>query len=313
MRVFLVLATILFLAVSVQPTTLIYKSVDDLVKESDGIVMGTVKKIEAHMNQEGEINTYVTFGNLKLLKGSYQGKEFTLRMEGGLVEKAIKGKKEKERIGLLVHGSPTFQTNERVVLFVQGNGRNIVPLVGWGQGLFRIKETKTGKKIITDDLGNRVFSIKEGHVLKEKRFSPTARVVSVEKDLDKGESKVPEGGIRKTKSEKEQALELEDEEKKALMGKKEMSLDGFEKEIKSRVAKLKALPRPLVSVEVGVKVPVKKELDTKAPSVKAPVLKQLAAPKSEIGILPKRIDTSAEKKADKEKEPEKKEKKGNDK
>src|ERR1700676_3288836 len=148
MKAFFV-SLLLALALQVRATTLVYKSFDDLVKEADGIVMGSVTNIESRKDARGRIYTYVTLGDLQMLHNRYEGKDFTLVMEGGRVGNEIAG----------IEGSPQFEYKQRVILFVQGNGREIVPLVGWEQGVFRVqKDPESGQEIISDSEGNRVLA-----------------------------------------------------------------------------------------------------------------------------------------------------------
>ena len=155
-------------AVHASATTLLYKSFNDLIKESDGIVAGTVASIESQYDRNKEIYTFVTLDQLDVLSGSYQGTSLTLRLKGGQVGHDISH----------IDGSPEFKQNDRVVLFVQGNGRDLVPLVGWTQGAFRIVEDPiTHQQVVHDHEGNRVLGVQAGQVLKEQVMNPEAQVV----------------------------------------------------------------------------------------------------------------------------------------
>lgn len=146
-------------------TTLIYKSLDDLVREAGGILIATVKRVETHGEREA-IHTLVTLADLNLLHGRHEGNEFTLRLEGGRAG----------RHGVRLEGNPSFETGERLLLFVQGKGRYSVPLVGWRQGVFRIVEVRqSGEVLITDDLGNRILSVERGQLLKSAEAAAASR------------------------------------------------------------------------------------------------------------------------------------------
>ena len=110
-------------------TTLVYKSFNDLMKEADGVVSGHVASVDSQYNANREIYTFVTLDQLEVLSGTYQDSTLTIRLKGGKVENDISH----------VIGSPEFAEGDRVVLFVNGNGRYMVPLVGWTQGVFRIR------------------------------------------------------------------------------------------------------------------------------------------------------------------------------
>lgn len=161
---------LLFLAASIQlgATTLPFKSFDDLVGESDGIVAGRVAGIESHYSPNNDIYTFVTFDQIEVLGGSYQGSALTLRLKGGQVGNDMSR----------VVGSPRFEMNQRVVLFVHGNGRYMVPLVGWTQGVFRIvRDPATGREVVHDHEGNRIIRVQAGQVIKEETAQPEADIV----------------------------------------------------------------------------------------------------------------------------------------
>lgn len=136
-------------------TVLPYKNLQALVDEADGIVIGTVRSVQAAATAPHDVNTFVTLDGLELLSGKLNAPTLTLRLKGGLVD----GR------GLHVEGAPNFKPDERVLLFVQGNGRDLVPLVGWGQGLFRlVTEAASGRTIVQDAEGHDVVGLADGHV-----------------------------------------------------------------------------------------------------------------------------------------------------
>lgn len=168
MRSLLAVPCVALLAASAAgATTLLSLDFNDLVSAADGVIIGTVDGIEVHRSDDGVIYRYVTLGDLEVLTGTYGEAEITLRFEGGVLEDEA----------LLVHGSPEFEEGERLVLFVEGNGEGIVPLVGWEQGLFRVQTDPSGATAVTDAVGNLVFGIENHVVLKEQRFAPQAALV----------------------------------------------------------------------------------------------------------------------------------------
>ena len=109
-----------------------------------GIVAGTVTDVQARYGRTENIYTLVKLQDLQVLAGSYKGSEFYVRLLGGEVQGDV----------LDVKGSPQFAVGDQVVLFLQGNGKQIVPIVGWSQGVFRI-ENLAGRQIVTDSDGNQ--------------------------------------------------------------------------------------------------------------------------------------------------------------
>ncbi|ABC32200.1 hypothetical protein HCH_05539 [Hahella chejuensis KCTC 2396] len=159
----------LMLAASAQATTLIYKDFNSLVAEAQGIVVGTVKEVVSQRAEDRQLYTYVRLADVETLAGVYHDNELTLMMSGGY----------DGRNGLHVEGSPEFSAGERVVLFVEGNGQRMVPLVGWGQGVFRLQNNDRGAAIVTDDVGNEVYGVGEkGEILKANRHAQRAQIAS---------------------------------------------------------------------------------------------------------------------------------------
>lgn len=164
----------LSLSVSTTATTLPYKSFDDLMKEADGVVTGRIVAVESQYNQNKEIYTFVTLDQIEILSGSYQGSTLTLRLKGGQVENDISR----------VIGSPQFQVNDQVLLFVHGNGRYMVPFVGWTQGVFRVvQDPRSGQQVIHDLEGNRVVGVQKGQILRDQVIQPEASIVGQQQGL----------------------------------------------------------------------------------------------------------------------------------
>jgi len=149
------LAATTFCLGAAHATSLPYKSFDKLVAESDGIVVATVRQVQFAADAQHDIGTYVTFDNLQMLEGRAAAPTLTLRMKGGRVGNEI----------LFVDGVPQFQEGERVLMFVQGNGRDLVPLVGWTQGLFRLVTGADGRTVVADAGGHPVLGVKDNHVM----------------------------------------------------------------------------------------------------------------------------------------------------
>lgn len=151
-------------------TTLLFKDFGDLVSESDGIIQGTVTSIESRYDADKEIYTFVTLDSIEPVHGKYDRKQLGLRLKGGNIDGDI----------LNVHGSPSFEIGESVVLFLNGNGTNIVPIVGWTQGTFEIEyDATTQEKVVKDHAGNAVFDIEGNKIIKESRFQDKARIVDL--------------------------------------------------------------------------------------------------------------------------------------
>ena len=111
-------------------TTVLEKSLTDLVQEADTVVVGTVSAIEAEWDAASETPfTYVTFTDLDILKGETDQTELILQFLGG---------PRPDGTVLQIAGVPQFAVGERNVLFVTGNGHHAVPFVGLWQGVYRV-------------------------------------------------------------------------------------------------------------------------------------------------------------------------------
>jgi hypothetical protein len=139
----------------VQATTLPYKGLDKLVAEADGIVLATVRQVQSVQDSEKDIHTFVTFDHVKMLGGRHAAPTLTLRLRGGHVGNE----------SLRIDGAPQFKADERVLMFVQGNGRDLVPLVGWNQGLFRLVNDRRGALTVADADGHPVVGLEGDRVM----------------------------------------------------------------------------------------------------------------------------------------------------
>lgn len=138
-------------------TVLPYKNFDRLVAEAEGIVIGTVRSVRTVPGRDpADLYTYVTIDQLDVISGRIGESTLTLRLKGGF----------DGRQALHVEGAPEFAAQERVLLFVQGNGRDLVPFVGWGQGVFRLVTEEGGRQTVRDAEGHAVVGLEGGHVMR---------------------------------------------------------------------------------------------------------------------------------------------------
>jgi hypothetical protein len=149
-------------------TTLVKKTLDDLVKEADAIVIGTVTDTKAHVGADKDVHTLVTVNGLRVLHGRYAEPSLTLRVAGG----------QSENEGLVVHGSPRFAAKDRVILFINGNGTQMVPFVGWIQGVFRLEKDARGRERVVDHDRNPVVEVRGADVVKDVINPPDATIVA---------------------------------------------------------------------------------------------------------------------------------------
>lgn len=152
-------AAVIAVALSTGPlasaSTLDRVSALDRIQKADMIFEGVVAAIEyrsSDVSAPGQVSlphTFVTYSIRHTFKGqSVAGNTLTLRMQGGPDDRGRTMK---------VSGVPEFRVGDRDILFVQGNGSSICPLVGWEQGRFRVVRDS-----IFNDLGQEVWVRADG-------------------------------------------------------------------------------------------------------------------------------------------------------
>ncbi|HEX2121259.1 MAG TPA: hypothetical protein VHL59_06415 [Thermoanaerobaculia bacterium] len=150
----LVFSLLLGAAVSAGASTILKVDLPTMVDEAEMIFVGTVVGSEPVPTNDGTYAfTYVTFDIEHALKGvSRSGKTITLRMPGGQSGSDI----------FEVSGAPTFAVGGQHLLFVQGNDKFIVPLVGWFQGKFDIVPNPiSGQPVLVDYTGAAIDGFTE--------------------------------------------------------------------------------------------------------------------------------------------------------
>jgi hypothetical protein len=186
----------------VQATLVEPTSEQDLFQKAELIFEGTVTRIESRLSdrrsdQDDVLpHTFITFRIHRTYKGAAQNKnDITLRFTGG------PGRGERF---LEVVGVPRFEIGEKCILFVTGNGMRICPIVGWGQGLFRVVDN-----VVLTENGRSIWRTKDGLItygpVDAKHWrprtprpgQPTIKTVSIEPaDSVSGRDAPPKGSGR---------------------------------------------------------------------------------------------------------------------
>lgn len=143
------LVALLFLVLISSPsqafaTTVRLVDLDDMSRQSAFIFHGTVTAVETlnlGTTEHPRIVTDVTFTVHRVLKGVTKGPHFTLRLIGGT----------HEGITLKIPGSPTFEAEQEVVLFLEWTGENYA-INGMRQGLYLVSRTAAGEKVVQRSL-----------------------------------------------------------------------------------------------------------------------------------------------------------------
>jgi hypothetical protein len=128
---FILLMLLIIWAGATYATTVIPPTFDELVDRAELIFQGSVSDLHSQWIGEGaerRIVTYVNFQAEDIIKGA-AGQVVTLRMLGGTVDGRT----------MEVTDAPKFVPGDRVILFVENNGTQFIPLVGIMHGCFRVK------------------------------------------------------------------------------------------------------------------------------------------------------------------------------
>ena len=115
-------------------------SEEDMVNQSEEILIGTCASIRSEWNEEGtKIYTYITFSVHNVLKGGESPQQITIRQLGG----------EVGDIGMRVEGASVFEEGEEALLFLRAGRKGYHRVVGLSQGKFSIKtDPVTQRKIL---------------------------------------------------------------------------------------------------------------------------------------------------------------------
>jgi len=111
---------------------------DELVARSSNIVRGRVTNLRSEWSLDGtHIYTFVDIRVDESLKRSIPGNRLTLRLLGGAVGE----------IAMTVLGTPEFERDEEVLLFLEKNTRSFFPTVGRHEGKLTVAtDAQTGGK-----------------------------------------------------------------------------------------------------------------------------------------------------------------------
>lgn len=147
-------AALLAAAQPAPATTLIPIDLEGLSDLSDAVFVGTAVHQEVVPSKDGRFPfTFVTFDVERVFKGTVRGRHLTLRLQGGALDDEV----------VVIHGMPRFDTGERYLLFVYGNGVTASPVLGWIQGQYRFaKEPRSGREVLVDWKGAPLRGIAEG-------------------------------------------------------------------------------------------------------------------------------------------------------
>lgn len=139
------LASFLLACVSAHALSVVPRSFDELVQRADLVLVGTVQEVRSEFADGGldqnTIFSYVSFGDLDVVKGQVATTTYELRVPGGVVG----------RLAQDYPGVPSFQTGQRYLVFIRGNRRDFFPVVGITQGVYRVLTNAQGQQVVVRD------------------------------------------------------------------------------------------------------------------------------------------------------------------
>ena len=155
-------------------TTVRAPDFDGMVGKSDYIVRAVVKSVtsgwRANPEKPGQryIGTLVELDVKEIIKGTPPS-PLVLDLVGGRID-------DRE---LTIEGSPRFTVGQENILFVKGNGRQIVPLVGMNHGYYQVRRDKvTGRDQVLRSNGKPLYDEKEVALPESALSAAPARAAS---------------------------------------------------------------------------------------------------------------------------------------
>jgi uncharacterized repeat protein (TIGR01451 family) len=131
-------------------------AIEELAVAADHIFIGQVQSVKADWNaNKTSIETTVALSVREYLKSTTFPRDFTLVLAGDLVDE----------VSLAVQGTPTFVTDEGVLLFLKHEGETDT-LVGNGQGVYHLEgneavQPETNRRLPLSALRNRIGAATE--------------------------------------------------------------------------------------------------------------------------------------------------------
>jgi len=133
------LFTLVLLAASGLATQIIYRSPEQMGKESSLVVRGRVEGTRSYWNEKG---TKIFTETRVRVEDTYKGRapgEVSIIQLGGVAG----------NVRMTVHGVPSWRSDEEVLLFLEPYDRGTYQVSGFSQGKFEIeRDPVTGKEFI---------------------------------------------------------------------------------------------------------------------------------------------------------------------
>ncbi len=127
---------LLFMSTTLQATTVIKLSLDQMIQKASAIVHASVIEIKSQKNN-AKIVTTIQFQTIEQFKGEDLGQTWTLTQVGGTIAQS-----SKNQITQKVLGQAHFEEKEEVLVFLEKTQNQEWVVLGLSQGKYKI-ETQT--------------------------------------------------------------------------------------------------------------------------------------------------------------------------
>lgn len=153
MKTLSIIAVIVLLSVSASHARVRHIPIADMPSQADFVIVGEVIDKECYWVKEGVmINTDYVVAVKETLKGDPEPIIF-MTFAGGTVNGE----------SVVIAESPRLEVGETYLLFGLENGKSYAPVVGRGQGIFRVLDDKaSGKQYIVDYDGDLLEAVDDG-------------------------------------------------------------------------------------------------------------------------------------------------------
>ena len=137
-------------------------SISEQAKSADTILIGEIRTIESGRSRLGNIFSRLEISDASTISKDglkAVGGESFLFVQGGLIINDFEKNSEHPYILSVIAGAPTFNTGDRIIVFVSGNGANELPFTSGSIGVLRID--KNGH--ISDSNGSALVRSNNGY------------------------------------------------------------------------------------------------------------------------------------------------------
>ena len=185
MKTLFITALVVLLSLSSSYARVRYIPIEDMPSQADFVVVGKVIDSDCHWEQKG-VMIYTDY--VIEVKENILGKTepiIFMNFAGGTVDGE----------SVVVSGSPQLEVGETYLLFGLENGKSYAPVVGRGQGIFRVLDEKaSGKQYIVDYYGDLLESLDDGTVVRGQPVDTSVkdRLVIQERKASKDLVPVPD-------------------------------------------------------------------------------------------------------------------------